>query len=72
MLAEQNLIWRAREGRKLTPTTQDAEYVHIVKRGIEENYKREMREANLKASLARALIGLEIQTVLWSSWRGYF
>ena len=37
------------EGRKLTPATHDAKYVQIVKCGIEESYKGEMKEVNLKA-----------------------
>lgn len=37
------------EGRQLTPTTHDAEYVQTVKRGIEQSYQGEMNEANLKA-----------------------
>ncbi len=37
------------KGRKLTPTTKDTKYVNIVKCGIEENFKNEMREKNLKA-----------------------
>ena len=36
-------------GRILTPTTHNADYVKIVKRGIEESYQGEMKGVNLKA-----------------------
>jgi len=48
------------EGRQLTQTTYDAEYVKVVNCGIEESYEGEMKEVNLKA-LERA--------VRESSWR---
>lgn len=42
------------KGRKITPTAHDAEYVQIVKQGIEESYEGKMKAANVKA-LERAV-----------------